>query len=601
MVTATPSAAASCSGGTLTFVAHEDDDLIFINPDIVTDIRAGRCVKTVFLTAGEAGTPYPDALIRENAPEAAYAQMAGVADNWTTTGDDGVPGRNISTRVLVGRSNVSIAFLRLPDGFPSGSGSSTYSGQSLLKLWTGAIASMRTVDNSETYSRSTLISVLTTLMTDVRPSIIRTQDYVSPVTDADHSDHLITGELVLAANSGYTTRHTLMAYEGYATASLPANVSGSDLALKQAALAAASAFDSGADDPWVASMVPKRYVLDTRTTGSSVNRAPVAAAGVDQSVVAGVTVTLSGSGSSDPDGDGLSYVWTQTAGPAVSLSSGSVVSPSFTAPVAGSSLTFSLVVSDGLLSSAADTVVVTVTAAPVNRAPVAAAGVDQSVVTGATVTLSGSGSSDPDGDVLSYAWTQTAGPVVSLSSRSVVSPSFTAPVAGSSLTFSLVVSDGSLSSAADTVVVTVTAAVAANMARVGATATASSQNTADGQTAAKAIDGSPLGYPADYSREWVTARQGAGAWLQLTWSSAVTLERVVLYDRPNLSDQITSGTLTFSNGSSVPVGALNNDGSAVTVSFSSRSVTWVRLTVDSVRAGTSNVGLAEIEAWGYPG
>jgi LmbE family N-acetylglucosaminyl deacetylase len=506
VVTAAPAAAASCTGGTLTFVAHEDDDLIFINPDIVTDIRAGRCVKTVFLTAGEAGTAYPDALIRENAPEAAYAQMAGVADNWTTTGDDGVPGRNISTRVLVGRSNVSIAFLRLPDGFPSGSGSSTYSGQSLLKLWNGSIPSMRTVDNSETYSRSSLISVLTTLMTDFRPSIIRTQDYVSPVTDADHSDHLITGELVLAANAGYTTRHTLMAYEGYATASLPANVSGSDLALKQAALAAASEFDSGADDPWVASMVPKRYVLDTRTTGSAVNLVPVASAGVDQSVVVGVTVTLSGSGSSDPDGDGLSYAWTQTAGPAVTLSSGSVVSPSFTAPVAGSSLTFSLVVSDGLLSSAADTVVVTVTAA-----------------------------------------------------------------------------------------------VATNVARTGATATASSQNTADGQTAAKAIDGSPLGYPADYSREWVTARQGAGAWIQLTWSSAVTLERVVLYDRPNLSDQVTSGTLTFSNGSSVPVGALNNDGSAVTVSFSSRSVTWVRLTVDSVRAGTSNVGLAEFEAWGYAG
>ena len=235
-----------------------------------------------------------------------------------------------------------------------------------------------------------------------------------------------------------------------------------------------------------------------------------------------------------------------------------------------------------------------------NRAPVAAAGVDQSVVAGSLVTLSGLGSSDPDGDGLSFAWSQTAGPSVSLSSRSVVSPTFTAPAAGSSLAFSLVVSDGTLGSAADTVVVTTQAVVAANVARtLGATATASSQNSADGQTAAKAIDGSPLGYPADYSKEWVSARQGAGAWLQVTWPSAVTVERVVLYDRPNLSDQITSGTLTFSNGLSVSVGALSNDGAAVPVSFSSRSVTWVRLTVDSVRAGTSNVGLAELEAWGY--
>ncbi|MCL0138160.1 hypothetical protein M2T37_28165, partial [Klebsiella pneumoniae] len=71
-----------------------------------------------------------------------------------------------------------------------------------------------------------------------------------------------------------------------------------------------------------------------------------------------------------------------------------------------------------------------------------------------------------------------------------------------------------------------------------------------------------------------------------------------LYDRPNLSDQITGGTLTFSDGSSVSVPSLNNDGSGVTVSFAPRSVTWVRLTVGSVRAGTSNVGLAEFEAWG---
>ena len=132
----------------------------------------------------------------------------------------------------------------------------------------------------------------------------------------------------------------------------------------------------------------------------------------------------------------------------------------------------------------------------------------------------------------------------------------------------------------------------------GATATASTQNTGDGQTAAKAIDGSPLGYPSDYSREWVTVRQGAGAWLQLNWVGAVNLDHVVLHDRPNAADQITSGTLTFSDGSSVALGELSNDGSAVSLPFAPRTVSWVRLSIDSVRAGTSNVGLAEFEAWG---
>jgi hypothetical protein len=238
---------------------------------------------------------------------------------------------------------------------------------------------------------------------------------------------------------------------------------------------------------------------------------------------------------------------------------------------------------------------------PQNRAPVADAGPDQSVAAGDPVQLTGAGSSDPDGDPLTYAWTQTAGPAVTLSGASTMAPSFTAPAAGSSVTFSLVVRDGSLSSNPDTVTVTVPATGSANVARTqNATATASTQNTADGQTAAKAIDGSPLGYPADYSHEWVTTRQGAGAWIQLTWNNAMTLDHVVLYDRPNLSDQITGGTLTFSDGTSVPVGSLNNDGSAVSVPFAPRSVTWVRFTATSVRAGTSSAGLAEFEAWGTP-
>ena len=117
MVLAPPASAAACPGSALSIVAHEDDDLIFINPDILNDIRAGRCVRTLFVTAGDAGNPYPDSIYRENAPEAAYAQMAGVADNWTTV-DDGVAGREIQVRALVGRPNVTIAFLRLPDGFP---------------------------------------------------------------------------------------------------------------------------------------------------------------------------------------------------------------------------------------------------------------------------------------------------------------------------------------------------------------------------------------------------------------------------------------------------------------------------------------------------
>ncbi len=80
----------------------------------------------------------------------------------------------------------------------------------------------------------------------------------------------------------------------------------------------------------------------------------------------------------------------------------------------------------------------------------------------------------------------------------------------------------------------------------------------------------------------------------------MTLDRIVLYDRPNGSDQVTAGTLRFSDGSTLATGTLANDGSATTLTFSPRTVTSVRFTVDAVSATTLNVGLAEIQVYGAP-
>src|SRR5690606_37638681 len=110
-----------------------------------------------------------------------------------------------------------------------------------------------------------------------------------------------------------------------------------------------------------------------------------------------------------------------------------------------------------------------------------------------------------------------------------------------------------------------------------AVVTASSQNSSTNQLAIRAVDGVIDGYPGDYTREWATQGQGAGAWIQLNWSVPVTVNSIVLYDRPNASDRIAGATLLFSDGSSVAVGALNNDGTATTVGFTSRTVSSVRL------------------------
>lgn len=135
---------------------------------------------------------------------------------------------------------------------------------------------------------------------------------------------------------------------------------------------------------------------------------------------------------------------------------------------------------------------------------------------------------------------------------------------------------------------------AANVAPLAATVNCSSQRPTTGQLCAKAVDGVAAGYPNDYTKEWATQGEKAGAWIQLNWAVAETVDRVVFNDRPNSNDQVLSGILSFSDGSTVPVGALANNGVAVTIAFTARVVTSVRFTITGVAGTTANIGLAEL-------
>ena len=94
-----------------------------------------------------------------------------------------------------------------------------------------------------------------------------------------------------------------------------------------------------------------------------------------------------------------------------------------------------------------------------NRAPIAAAGPDQPVTTGDTVMLDGSGSSDPDGDALTYSWSLTvpAGSSAALDDPNSAMPSFVADVDGE-YQAELVVNDGTIDSGGDTVRITASTA-----------------------------------------------------------------------------------------------------------------------------------------------
>lgn len=219
-----------CAGGALTIVAHPDDDLLFFTPHILRDIEAGRCARTVFVTAGEAGEgpEYWEGL--EDGIRATYAQMAGVDDQWTVD-DAGVTAGSISVHTLTDAPHVSVAFLRLPDGFDGG-GSETYGWESLEKLWDGRIPTITAVDAEQWYTRDEVLDMLAELMTNFEPTTVRVQDWTTdPGNLDDHSDHRATAVFAQRAALRYTAAHTLLSYEGYPTWNLAQNVFGDDLTM----------------------------------------------------------------------------------------------------------------------------------------------------------------------------------------------------------------------------------------------------------------------------------------------------------------------------------------------------------------------------------
>ncbi|MFB3776716.1 MAG: PKD domain-containing protein [Bryobacteraceae bacterium] len=145
-----------------------------------------------------------------------------------------------------------------------------------------------------------------------------------------------------------------------------------------------------------------RYEILTRTVGNS---APVADAGPDQIGVQAGTITLDGSASYDPDGDPITFAWTQTSGPAVSLSGANTSKATFTA-AAGATYAFRLNVKDDKGSESRARVTVTTAAAPgvkivrfaANPSMITAGGTTTivwEVLNADTVTITGLGSVDP--------------------------------------------------------------------------------------------------------------------------------------------------------------------------------------------------------------
>ncbi|GFO57631.1 hypothetical protein GMSM_46380 [Geomonas sp. Red276] len=227
-----------------------------------------------------------------------------------------------------------------------------------------------------------------------------------------------------------------------------------------------------------------------------------AVAGSDSAIVTGGTVMLDGSGSSCTSGQPLTYVWkfaSKPSGSNATISTPNAPTASFVADVEGS-YTVKLTVTDS--SGNTDTDIIIVTAGSSNLPPTARAGTDRTVATGSTVILDGGGSSDPNGDSLTFGWTLMTKPTGSaaiLSNPTSSISTFVADVAGD-YTVQLVVNDGIINSEPTLVTVHATAQAVNHYVITAESPNDANENTSSG--GATYYDGTSASIVGGASETW---------------------------------------------------------------------------------------------------
>ncbi|WP_144394767.1 PKD domain-containing protein [Pleionea sediminis] len=210
--------------------------------------------------------------------------------------------------------------------------------------------------------------------------------------------------------------------------------------------------DTGTINSWAINLAGETTCIDAENT------APVVDLAADSITVdEGESVSLDASGSTDAEGHALSFSWTQISGDTITLENANSAVANFTAPTVSdtSEAVFEVTVSDGFGGSS--TAQVTVTINDINQVPVAEVTESSlSVEEGENVTLDASPSSDPDGDDLTFSWTQISGDTITLENATTAQASFTAPSVDEATDFIFEVTVSDPSGASNTQQVTVT-------------------------------------------------------------------------------------------------------------------------------------------------
>ncbi|WP_199440062.1 PIG-L family deacetylase [Umezawaea beigongshangensis] len=241
----------------LTVVAHQDDDLIFINPQVSDGVRRRVPTRTVFVTAGEYNgndtTREIYAAQRREGVCAAYAAITGGRGPWLRTART-FAGVRVEVSVRPATPNVELVFLCLPDG------GDDLQLDALTRLRADPKHTARTivmprpapVQQSHTYTAETLRAVLLAIVRDFAPTTVHVQDCdPDPQLPGDHADHIATAHFAReVVEELYAprarTRPLLVQHRDYATEGCEENLTSAVVAEKQSLFETYAAHDSGA-------------------------------------------------------------------------------------------------------------------------------------------------------------------------------------------------------------------------------------------------------------------------------------------------------------------------------------------------------------------
>lgn len=226
---------------TISFVAHPDDDLLFMNPDILSDVQAGQPTWVVYMTAGNLvrgpdGMAYADE--RVNGIRAAYARAARVPEGCDFQLLTLAGGRPVATNYLTHAPHVRLVypFINAASGADNGD---------LYGMWHDPAYAAQPIDGRPSYKSESFVEMLRALIAHVDPAFLRILD-PNGQQAGDHIDHTYAARFAAAANTDSSGRvaRRMDGYFGYTVQQWPSTLGGYWVTEKAAAWAAYRPHDS---------------------------------------------------------------------------------------------------------------------------------------------------------------------------------------------------------------------------------------------------------------------------------------------------------------------------------------------------------------------